>query len=73
METVFSTDQTTEGNGEERVMTIYVYSNETGRQVASYTADSNDACEAWVESNYGSNDYHAGYDNWPVSNAVTQE
>jgi hypothetical protein len=73
METVFSTDQTTEGNGEERVMTIYVYSNETGRQVASYTADSNAECETWVEANYGSNDYHAAYSDCAVSNAVEQE
>lgn len=49
-------------------MTIYIYSNETGKQVASHTADSNEACELWADANYGSNDYHWSYCDQPVSN-----
>ena len=50
-------------------MTIYIYSNETGKQVASHTAASNDDCEGWADENYGSNDYHWSYCDQPESNA----
>ena len=51
-------------------MTIYIYSNETGKQVASHTAADNAACEQWADENYGSNDYHYSYADVPVSNAI---
>jgi len=51
-------------------MTIYIYSNETGKQVDSYTADDNNACEQWASDNYGFNDYHWSYSDMPVSNAI---
>jgi len=51
-------------------MTIYIYDNETGKQVDSHTADSNNACEQWAADNYGSDDYHWSYCNQPISNAV---
>lgn len=50
-------------------MTIYVYCNETGLQVASYSAETNEECEAWVSETYGINDYSASYCNQPISNA----
>ena len=50
-------------------MTIYIYSNETGKKVGSHTAASNAACEAWADENYSSNDHHWSYCNQPVSNA----
>lgn len=51
-------------------MTIYIYSNETGKQVDSYTGRSNEDCEAWADRNYCNNDYHYSYVDTPVSNAV---
>lgn len=51
-------------------MTIYVYSNETGKQVASHEAEDNAACEAWADENYGSNDCHYSYVDAVVSNEV---
>jgi hypothetical protein len=51
-------------------MTIYIYSNETGKQVASHAADNNTACEAWAEENYSCNDFHYSYADVAVSNAV---
>lgn len=50
--------------------TIYIYSNETGKQMASHTGADNAACEQWADENYGSNDYHWAYVDVPVSNAV---
>lgn len=52
------------------MMTIFVYSNETGEQVASHTAADNAACEAWAMQTYGDCDYHWSYSDTPVSNAV---
>lgn len=51
-------------------MTIYIYSNETGKQVASYTGTDNQDCERWADSMYCSNDYHASYSDHAISNAV---
>jgi hypothetical protein len=51
-------------------MTIYIYSNETGEQVASHTADTNLACEKWADDNYGSTDFHYSYADAEISNAV---
>jgi hypothetical protein len=53
--------------------TIYIYSNETGKQLASYEAADAAACEAWAEAEYGSNDYHWSYADVPVSNAVPEK
>jgi hypothetical protein len=55
------------------VLTIYIYSNETGRQVAQHEAQDNAACEAWAQENYGDVDYHWSYADQPVSNAVVEE
>ena len=51
-------------------MTIYIYSNETGEQVAHYEGRNNDDCEQWAEDHYGSNDYHWSYCDQPISNAI---
>ena len=51
-------------------MTIYIYDNVTGKQVASHQAESNEACEAWANEQYGSNDYHWSYEDASISNAV---
>ena len=59
-------------SGDKKDMTtIYIYSNETGCQVAQHTAQDNAACEAWAEVNYGDVDYHWSYADQPVSNAVS--
>lgn len=50
-------------------MTIYIYSNETNKQVASHTADTNEACELWADEEYGSDDYHWSYSDVAISNA----
>ena len=50
-------------------MTIYIYSNETGKRIASHAADTNQACEVWADENYGSNDYHWSYAKVARSNA----
>ena len=42
-------------------MTIYITSNETGEVVAEFTAETNTECEAWADSNYGSNDFSWAY------------
>ncbi|HUY01735.1 MAG TPA: hypothetical protein VMV33_00485 [Rhodocyclaceae bacterium] len=41
--------------------TIYIRSNETGRDVDSFTGADNDECEAWALENYAINDYSWGY------------
>lgn len=46
---------------ESNMHTIYVYSNETNKLVGQHTADSNEACEAWAEEQFGSNDFHWSY------------
>jgi hypothetical protein len=50
-------------------MRIYIYSNETGKQVASHKAADNAACEQWADENWGSNDFHYSYVDAAVSNA----
>lgn len=58
-------------SGEEISMeTIYIYSNETGLQIAHHTAESNEACERWANEQYGSNDYHWSYAEADISNAI---
>lgn len=42
-------------------LTIYIYCNETGKQVASHAAETYQECETWADDNYGSNDYHYSY------------
>jgi hypothetical protein len=44
-------------------MTIYIYDNETGKQVDSHTASSNAECEQWASEVYDINDYTASYHN----------
>ena len=51
------------------MLTIYIYSNLDGRQVANYTGADNAECEAWAEQ-YGSDDYHSSYADVAVSDAV---
>jgi hypothetical protein len=60
-------------SGEKNLLTIYIYSNETGHQVAQHQAADNAACDAWAEANYGDLDYHWSYADQPVSNAVVAE
>ena len=50
--------------------TIYIYSNETGKQVDAIEGANNAACEAAAEDKWGSNDYHWSYTNTETSNAV---
>lgn len=57
-------------SGEEIDMTIYIYSNETGEQIAHHTAETNEQCEQWAMDQYGSNDYHWSYCDVEQSNAV---
>ena len=51
-------------------MKIYVYSNETGRQVDGIEGGDNAECERLAGDKWGSNDYHWSYTDRPVSNAV---
>ncbi len=51
-------------------MKIYIYSNETGRQVASIEGRDNAECERLAAEQWGSNDYHWSYNDVPVSNAL---
>lgn len=50
-------------------MTIYIYSNETGIQVASHTAVTEADALVWAEEQYCSNDFHYSDVDVPVSNA----
>lgn len=50
-------------------MKIYIYDNESGKQVDSYYGADNADCEQWADEHYGSNDYHWSYCDQPVSNA----
>ena len=52
-------------------MIIYVYSNETGRQVDAIEGIDNAECERLADDKWGSNDHHWSYSNVPVSTAVT--
>lgn len=51
-------------------MTIYIYDNETGKQVDAIDGKDNDDCEAQADAKWGSDEYHWSYCNQPVSNAV---
>jgi hypothetical protein len=51
-------------------MTLYIYSNETGKQVASIEGADNAECEQLAADQWGSNDYHWSYTDVPVSTAV---
>jgi hypothetical protein len=51
-------------------MIIYVYSNETGRQVDAIEGRDNVECERLAAQKWSSNDFHWSYNNMPVSNAV---
>lgn len=51
-------------------MTIYVYSNETGKQIDAIEGADNKECESLADEKWGSNDYHWSYQDMPLSNAV---
>lgn len=51
-------------------MIIYVYSNETGKQVDAIEGQNNAECERLADDKWGSNDYHWSYINVAISNAV---
>lgn len=51
-------------------MTIYIYSNETGRQVDAIEGRDNAECERLANEKWSSNDYHWSYNDVPVSNAI---
>lgn len=51
-------------------MTIYIYSNETGKQVDAIQGADNNECERLAEDKWGSNEHHFAYTGAPVSNAV---
>lgn len=50
-------------------MTIYIYSNETNKQVDAIEGADNVDCERQANDKWGSNDYHWSYCNQAVSNA----
>lgn len=52
------------------ISTCYVYSNETGLQVARYEAASPEAALALAMDDYSTNDYHMSQCDQQVSNAV---
>lgn len=66
-ELLVDNNHTTKG---ETMNTIYIYSNETGEQVAKYVGKDNADCESWAERTWGSNDYHWSYTDVEHSNAV---
>lgn len=51
-------------------MIIYIYSNETGKQVDAIEGADNAECERIAGGKWSSNDYHWSYNDVPVSNAV---
>jgi len=51
------------------MLTIYIYSNETGEQVDAIEGADNEECERRADERWGSNDYHWSYNDQPVSNA----
>lgn len=53
-------------------MIIYVYSNETGKQVDAIEGQDNAECERLAADKWSSNDYHYSYCDTPTSNAVTE-
>lgn len=50
--------------------TIFVYSNETGKQVASFTRDSDHEALDAANDSYCTNDYHFSTVDMPISNAA---
>jgi hypothetical protein len=54
-------------------MTIYIYSNETGKIVATHEGEENVDCEKWADENWGYNDFHYGYTGARTSNAVPKK
>lgn len=50
-------------------MTIYIYSNETGKQVDAIEGSDNTDCERLAQDKWGSDDYHWSYINTDTSNA----
>lgn len=48
----------------------YVYSNETGKQVASYEGEFFEDALALAEADYSTNDYHMSDCDMPVSNGL---
>lgn len=51
-------------------MKIYIYSNETGKQVDAIEGADNDECENLASEKWDSNEYHYSYCDVPVSDAV---
>jgi hypothetical protein len=51
-------------------MTLYIYSNETGQQVARIEGPDSTECEQLAQQEWNSNDFHYSYVDAPVSNAV---
>jgi hypothetical protein len=51
-------------------MTIYIYSNETGKQVEAIEGRDNAECEKLAAEKWGSNEYHWSYNDVLISNAV---
>lgn len=49
--------------------TIYIYSNEDGKQVDAIEGKDNAECERLADEKWGSNDYHWSYSNVDVSDA----
>jgi len=43
------------------MLTIYIYSLETDALAGEHTGATNAECEAWAESEFGSNDYYWTY------------
>jgi hypothetical protein len=51
------------------MLTIYIYSNENGKQIGSIDGADNAECERLAEEEYGSNGYHWSYVDVDVSDA----
>ena len=51
-------------------MTIYIYSNETGKQVDAIDGEDNADCELQALQKWSDSDYHYSYCDQPISNAV---
>jgi len=50
--------------------TIYIYNNETGKQVDAIEGFDNNECENLAQDKWGSDDYHWSYANAAISDAV---
>ena len=51
-------------------MTIYIYSNETGKQVDAIEGRDSLDCETKAAAGWSTNDFHFSYLDVPVSNAA---